>query len=104
MSSTITPQSPTPLREKVEKALTLARELHLALIICYKMPDSLGLEGQVKQVMDLLRQLAERIEHRGIEFKAGDVVVERCFDVLFNVQGVVEGFLDAENERWLERG
>lgn len=91
--------------EKVEKALTLGRELHLALIICYKMPDALGLEGQVKQVIDLLRQLAEHIEHRGVvEFEARDVVVERCFDVLFNVQEVVEEFLDAENERWLERG
>lgn len=104
MSSAITPQSPTPLREKVEKALTLARELHLALIICYKMPDALGLEGQVKQVMDLLRQLAEHTEQRGAEFEARNVLVERCFDVLFNVQEVVEGFLDAENERWLERG
>jgi len=102
MSSAITSQSPNPLSEKVTRALTLARELSLALIICYKMPNSFAVEGGVKQVTDMLRRLAENIEHRHVEFEAGDVVVEKCFDALFDAQEVIEGFLDAEDQAFRE--
>jgi len=101
-TTTTTPQSPNPLGEKFAEALALGRELSLALIICYKMPNALAFEVEVVQVTDILHQLAENMENRHVEFEAVDVVVERCFDVLFSVQEVIEEFLDVEDEVFRE--
>ena len=57
----------------------------------------LPLKGEIKQVM------VGHVEHPNIKLDALDVVVERCFEVLFDVREVVEGFSDAENGRYLGR-
>ena len=59
------------------------------------MPEVLELKGEVKQAM------VGHVKHPNIKLEALDVAIERCFDVPFDAHETVEGFLDADNGRYL---